>query len=311
MPLHKGHCALIRFAARHCDELIVSMTYKPKDPIPGPVRFEWIREEFTNEPSIKPEISLDDFDDESLSLAMRMPLWSAFLKRKFPPIDVVVSSETYGGFLAQALHIEHVSFDPERAQFPVSATMIRLEPLKFWDYIALPARPFFVKKICFYGPESTGKSTMAKHFAKLYKTEFVPEVSRELITSNDFTIDDIIKIGETQTQRIIDKSRVANKFLFCDTDLITTEIYCRHYLKEIPPVLFELERKIKYDHYFLFDIDVPWVADEIRDLGHRRQEMFEVFRAELDNRKIKYQLVKGDFEERELTIKSVVDSLLR
>ncbi len=30
---------------------------------------------------------------------------------------------------------------------------------------------------------------MAKHFAQLYNTEFVPEVARELISSNDFTLD--------------------------------------------------------------------------------------------------------------------------
>lgn len=311
MPLHIGHCALIRFAAGHCDELIVSMTYKPEDVIPGPIRFEWLEEEFINEPSIKPELSLDNFDDESLPLSMRMPLWSAFLKRRFPPIDVVVSSEAYGVLLAKELGAAYISFDPERTQFPVSATMIRSEPLKFWDFIAVPGRPYFVKKVCFFGPESTGKSTMAKHFANLYNTEFVPEVSRELITSNDFTMDDIIRIGEAQTQRVIDRSRTANKLLFCDTDLITTEIYSRHYLKQIPPILFELEKKVKYDQYFLFDIDVPWVADEIRDLGRRRAEMFDVFKAELDNRKIKYQLVKGSFAQREDIIKSFVDSFIR
>ncbi|MBI3481387.1 MAG: AAA family ATPase, partial [Bacteroidetes bacterium] len=46
-----------------------------------------------------------------------------------------------------------------------------------------------MKLICFYGPESTGKSTMAKRLAEFYKTGFVPEVAREMITSNDFTMD--------------------------------------------------------------------------------------------------------------------------
>src|SRR6478735_7445631 len=94
-----------------------------------------------------------------------------------------------------------------------------------------------IKLICFYGPESTGKSTMAKHFATLYKTEFVPEVARELISSNDFTIDDIIRIGNAQTQRIKEKLKTANKFLFCDTDLITTQIYSKKYLVVIPEIL--------------------------------------------------------------------------
>src|SRR6516165_2870543 len=106
--------------------------------------------------------------------------------------------------------------------------------------------------ICFYGPESTGKSTMAKHFAELYDTEFVPEVAREIISSNDFSIDDIIRIGHAQTERVKEKLKTADKFLFCDTDLITTQIYSKKYLGVIPEILFKLENEIQYDKYFLF-----------------------------------------------------------
>ncbi|NOT74727.1 MAG: AAA family ATPase [Cyclobacteriaceae bacterium] len=307
MPLHQGHCALIRFAAVQCDELIVSMTYKHDDPIPGLTRFEWIKEEFKNEPAIRPEISVDDFDDESLPLSERIPLWLEFLSKRFPRISIIISSEAYGNELGKALAIPHFPFDPERKKVPVSGSLIRENPFRYWDFIAQPARSYFVKRICFYGPESTGKSTMAKHFADRYHTEFVPEVSRELISSNDFTVNDIIRIGKTQTERVIEKSRIANKLLFCDTDLITTEVYCRHYLGDIPPVLLELEHQITYDQYFLFDIDVPWVADGLRDLGNKRREMFELFKLELERRKIRYQIVKGNFADREKQIAEFVD----
>jgi len=309
MPLHLGHCALIRFAATQCDELIVSMTYKPGDVISGALRFEWIKEEFKNESLIKPEISLDDFDDESLSLADRLPLWISFIIKRFPPIDIIISSEEYGGSVSASMRIDYVSFDQSRERFPVSATMIRSNPMKFWDFISKPAKSFFLKRICFYGPESTGKSTMAKHFARLYGTEFVPEVSREIIATNDFTVDDIIRIGQAQTDRVIEKSKTANRFLFCDTDLITTEIYSRHYLANVPKILFDLEKQVQYDQYFLFDIDVPWVADGLRDLSGRRHEMFEVFKKELNARDISYVLVKGTFEQRFEIIKKIIDSI--
>lgn len=165
-----------------------------------------------------------------------------------------------------------------------------------------------VKLVCFYGPESTGKSVMAKRFAEIYRTEFVPEVAREIVSSNEFTIDDIIKIAKAQNQRVLDKVKTANKFLFCDTDLITTQIYCRQYLKTIPPVLFELENEINYDQYFLFDVDVPWVADGMRDLGDSRNEMFNVFKSELDNRGVSYQLVSGLWFERERSVKEKLNN---
>jgi HTH-type transcriptional regulator, transcriptional repressor of NAD biosynthesis genes len=166
-----------------------------------------------------------------------------------------------------------------------------------------------VRKICFYGPESTGKSVMARHLAEFYKTEFVPEVAREIVSSNDFTVDDIIKIGYAQTERVLEKEKTANRILFCDTDLITTQIYCRQYLGVVPEVLYELEKRITYDQYFLFDIDVPWIADGMRDLSDNRQEMFNVFKHELDVRNIPYLLVKGDYEEREHFVKSELDKM--
>jgi HTH-type transcriptional regulator, transcriptional repressor of NAD biosynthesis genes len=170
-----------------------------------------------------------------------------------------------------------------------------------------------IKLVCFNGPESTGKSLMAKKMAEKYKTEFVPEVARELITSNHFNREDIINIGRAQTERIFQKARKANKILFCDTDLITTQIYSRHYLKVVPPVLYELEKMVEYDLYFLFDIDVPWVSDGLRDQGDEQQRthMFEIFKNELDRRNIQYITVQGDWKERERIIVAALKKLGR
>lgn len=310
MPIHQGHMALIHFAASQCDELIVSMSYTPADIIDGQLRFSWIKELFKADPKIKPAIIADDFDDDTLPFPERTKAWAKRMQEVYPPIDIIFSSEEYGEYFANNLKAEHKSFDQDRNQFPVSATLIRANAFRYWHYIPDVVRPFFVKKICFYGSESTGKSTMAKRMATLYKTDFVPEVAREIITSNDFSIDDIIRIGHAQTQRVIDKTKTANKILFCDTDVITTQIYSYHYLKTIPPVLYNLEKQIHYHQYFLFDIDVAWVADDLRDLGSQRSEMYDVFKNELDNRNINYLKVQGSYEQREKFIESVINTML-
>jgi HTH-type transcriptional repressor of NAD biosynthesis genes len=311
MPIHQGHIALINFAAAQCDELIVSMSYTDNDVISSSLRFQWIEEIFKNQPTIKPALVRDDFDDESKLLPERTKIWSDFVQRQYPPIHIIFSSEEYGEPFAKNLNARHIAFDPPRIKLSISATLIRQKPFQYWDFIPPIVRPYFVKKICFYGPESTGKSTLAKRMAERYQTEFVPEVARELIISNDFTVDDIVKIGYAQFERVEEKTKTANKILFCDTDAITTEIYARHYLHVIPDILFELEKKIQYDIYFLMDIDVEWVADGLRDLGSEREKMFSVFREELQLRKINYLLVKGDYQEREKFVSSVVDELLR
>jgi HTH-type transcriptional repressor of NAD biosynthesis genes len=311
LPIHLGHVALIEFAAQHCDEVIVSMSYKPSDEIDFHIRFEWIKEIFKSNSKIIPQLIADDFDDETLPLNERTSKWADVLMQVYPPIDVIVSSEEYGELLAYHMNARHISFDPERKKFPVSASLIRSLPFKYWGFIPDVVKPFFVKKICFYGPESTGKSTMAKDLAKIYQTEFVPEVARELITSNDFSFEDIIRIGHAQTERVREKSKTANRILFCDTDLITTAIYSQHYLKQVPPIIFELEKQIIYDKYFLFDIDVEWVNDGLRDLGNQRQEMLDVFKFELEKRKIPYTWVRGNYDQRKAIIQQELDLLLK
>ena len=310
MPIHNGHIALINFASAQCDELIVSMSFTPNDPIPAELRFNWIRQIFQNQPNIIPAIIVDDFDNEALPLIERTKLWSIRMGEVYPKIDILFSSEDYGAPFAMNMAAEHILFDQQRSAIPVSATLIRNAPFKHWAYIPDVVKPYFVKKVCLYGPESTGKSTMAEKMAKHYRTVFVPEVARELITSNDITIDDIIKIGQAQTNRVKEMTNIANKIVFCDTDLITTKIYAKYYLNQVPDILNKLENEISYDLYFLLDIDVAWVADHLRDFGDRRLEMFNLFKSELDKRGINYILISGGYEEREEKIIKIIDDML-
>lgn len=310
MPMHLGHLALIEYACNHCDEVIVSMSYTAADPIPGEVRFDWVKATIAHEKKARPHIVLDNFDDESLPIEERTRIWSDFIRRVYPKIDYVISSEPYGLPFAKHLGAHHLSFDPDRKRIPVSASMIRKKPLTYWNYIVAAARPFFVAKVCLYGAESTGKSTLTQRLSQHYNTTHVPEVAREMITSNEFSIKDIIAIGNAHHERIEQQSRLANKLLFCDTDAITTQIYSRHYLGVIPDELFEIEQKTTYALYFVMDIDVPWVADGLRDLGHRRQEMMRVFKDALLERNIPFIMVSGDFATRESTMIKAVDELL-
>lgn len=294
MPFHNGHIALIRFAAAHCDELVISVFANPADPIAGEIRIAWIREEFIR----YGKINVVNIDAPGV------------ISDQFGAFDYVFGSGPQDEALADMLVASYVSFDPDRNEQPISGRDILEHPFRHWDFIAQPARGHFVKRICFFGPESTGKSTLAKRMAEHYRTGFVPEVAKEFISSNQFSAEDIIRIGHAQTVRVLQKTAIANKILFCDTDLITTEIYSDTYLHAIPPVLKTLELQVRYDQYFLFDIDVPWVPDGLRDLGDKRQEMFLRFKNELEQRSISYILLTGEHARREEQVVKFVDELL-
>lgn len=298
MPIHKGHLALIDFAKSQCESLIVSMSYTPNDPIDPLLRLEWLRQLFDNQLNIELAFELDDFNDDGLPLFEATKLWADFIQKRFPNINAFFCSEDYGAPLSHHLNLPCVVFDKPRLQLPISATQIRAEPFKHWHYIPSVVQPYFVKKVCIYGPESTGKTTLTRDLAQHFNTEFAHEVARDLLTDNNITIADILRIGRAQTALVEQKTLTADKVLFCDTDVITTQIYCNLYLNELPLELIDLEAKMHYDLYVLLDIDVPWVEDPLRDFGDKRAEMYALFKSELDKRGIDYIKVSGNWNER-------------
>jgi len=310
MPVHKGHLALIEFARNQCDRLIVSMTVTSEDVISPTLRLSWLTKLLAPYPTIEVVAEADDFHDPTLPLWEATKLWAAFIRHRFPSVSVFFSSEDYAIPVAYHSGLLHIPFDPSRRQIPVSATLIRQHPFQYWDYIPEVVRPYFVKKVCLYGPESTGKTTLAQQLAAEFQTVFVPEMARSLITSNNFTIDDIIRIGQAQTMAVEQAELQANRILFCDTDVITTQIYSALYLGLVPPILVELEQQITYDVYILLNIDVPWVADDLRDGGHRRHEMLNLFKQALDKRKLDYVFVQGTYSERFISVRNIVKKLL-
>lgn len=310
LPVHKGHLALISFAARQCDELIVSMSDAEHDPIDAQVRLGWLKKLTAFWPQVRIASLKDDFDRIDLPLSERTKVWAGVINKAYGRIDKVFSSEAYGGPFAKNLGAANVEFDRARQMFPVSATLIRKEPFQYWDFIPDEVRPYFVKRICFYGPESTGKSTAAMRMADRYKTAFVPEVAREMLITNKFTLEEIIRIGQAQTERVIELSKSANKIMFCDTDLIVTQIYSQRYLGMVPEILYQLEKQVAYDKHFFFDIDVPWIADGLRDLPDERGSMRQIFLEELSRRGIQPVMVRGSFEQRDEIIINETDKIL-
>lgn len=299
MPPHKGHLALIAFAKSKCDKVIVSMSYTPNDPIDSELRFAWLNTIFKDDAKIEVVKYLDDFHDENLPIFEATKLWAAFIKQEFPDIEAFFCSESYGEPLSLHLGLPCILFDKERTEIPISATKIRENPYQNWAFIPNEVKPYFVKKICLFGPESVGKTVLSQRLAALYNTDFVHEVARDILTSND-AIDEqvILEIGQKQTELVKKKMLMANRILFCDTDVITTQIYARHYLGFIPNQLFELELEVNYDLYFLLDIDAEWVYDPLRDLKDKRAEMLEIFKFELEKRKINYIKISGNWEQR-------------
>jgi nicotinamide riboside kinase len=92
---------------------------------------------------------------------------------------------------------------------------------------------------------------------------------------------------------------LANKVLFCDTDLLETKVYSETYYSGIcDPLLDAYAVKNQYDLYFLTYIDTPWVPDDLRDRPNERLQMFEAFHQALLRYDKPFVLLKGNQSER-------------
>lgn len=172
-------------------------------------------------------------------------------------------------------------------------------------------------KIVTFGPESTGKTSLAKALAEYYRAAWVPEFAREFLqdkydnAGEICSPEDLLPIAEGQMQNENRLAKKANKILFCDTNVLETYIYGEAYYENFEhPSLKKAAEKNTYDLYFLTDIDVPWEADDLRDKPEEREEMFLRFESALKIRNLPYVLIKGNREERLKTAVKIVDDLL-
>jgi NadR type nicotinamide-nucleotide adenylyltransferase len=165
-----------------------------------------------------------------------------------------------------------------------------------------------VIRVSLFGPESTGKTTLAQQLAVHYRTVAVPEYGRIYceIFGNDCDAADLRAIVDGQYLLEDAAARKANRLMILDTDAVMTAVWSDVLLgKRLP----DLNTVRAADFYLLADIDVPFETDAIRYFPEQaeRQRMFDLCRAELERRQLPYVVVRGDREVRLATSIATID----
>jgi len=164
-----------------------------------------------------------------------------------------------------------------------------------------------------FGPESTGKTTLAAQLAAHYRTVWVPEFSRFYQEAKGFVCDlsDVLPIARGQLRWEAEARSKADRLLICDTDILETKVYSEAYNGACPPwLLRQLETHLG-DLYLLTDVDLPWVPDGIRDRPLHREEMYQRFKAELQTRQLRFVPISGDYPNRLQQSIRAIDQFLR
>lgn len=156
-------------------------------------------------------------------------------------------------------------------------------------------------KIAVVGPESTGKSTMAKYLAEKLHTLYVPEYARYYCQylNKNYTLEDEVNMfyGQMALEDTIVQN-IKSPVLICDTTILTIKIWCDRLFGFTPDFVREEIKKRKYDLYLLMDIDLPWEDDPLRDFPHEREYFLKVWKQEIHNLNGNYILISGQGEER-------------
>ena len=178
--------------------------------------------------------------------------------------------------------------------------------------------PSHILRVVLYGPESTGKTTLAYALAKHYNTECVEEFAREYLQKKweeqqaVCTLEDLPLIVEGQLESENQKLAKAHQVLFCDTNVMVTKVWSEtHFNGYCDPDILHYSKKFSYDLYLLTGIDVPWKKDDLRDRPNDRQLMFDHFKKTLDQHKKKYRILEGDHKTRLKKAIEVIDGFLK
>ncbi len=136
-------------------------------------------------------------------------------------------------------------------------------------------------RIVLTGPESTGKTTLARALAAELRAPCVPEASRllaEAVAPTPLSLATVAPIARL-TMRMCDEilAHRPAQIVF-DTDLVSTVVYARHYYGACPMWIVDEAIRRRAERYLLCLPDLPWVADGVRDRPVGRENILAMFR---------------------------------
>jgi HTH-type transcriptional regulator, transcriptional repressor of NAD biosynthesis genes len=310
LPPHKGHLYLAEFAANFVDTLYIVVGTLECEPISRELRYQWMQQ-------LLPNCIVLHLKDENPQDPSEHPdfwdIWKNSLQSILPEQpDLVFASEDYGYKLAEILNAQFIPVDLNRNNLAVSGTDIRNSPHENWQFIPWPVRDYYLKRVCIFGPESSGKSTLAKSLAKEFNTIHVPEFARTYLEEKNGELlksdMPVIALGQASSEESL--ARYGKSVLFCDTDILTTKIWSEYLYQEVEPWIEEQAQNDRYDLYLLCDIDVPWVEDIVRYLPEERKAFFQKCEDELQRLNKPYVKISGDWSQRLSLAKETVNQII-
>lgn len=320
-PLHLGHVRCIIEAANQCRDLIIVISEGVnRNEVDIRVRYRWIYQLTQHIGNVRifvlkdsAETKQDYTEDYWMKDAAKV---KEFAGKK---IDVVFCGSDYdkNSFWSKCYPESDNVFIQRDG---ISSTKIRENVMASWQWLPSVVKPYYVKKVLLIGGESTGKSTLTINLANYYNTNYLEEVGRDisersgtdmLMLPEDFT--DILLMHKVKEREALLSS---NRVLFEDTDCLITKFYIQFLDGEDKKVNEKLADAIagfnNYDLVLFLEPDVKFVQDGDRStvIAADRKRYSDKIKALYREKKVNFEIISGDYQERFLKSVNLIDKLL-
>ena len=294
-PLHLGHVNLIQRASTLCEKVIVLVSHhesrdynlfldsKLKKPLTAKDKLAVVQKTFQSQRELIIPILVDESNvpeypngwEEWAKLTKETILSHRRILSSFDFNEAVffINEESDAAGYKEYFGTETILLDSNRDEINISATQIRNDPYKYWDYIPRASRELLVSKVVIAGGESSGKTIMTDRLSQLHATTSVWEYGRT-ITEAELGGDESalqyknyadIAAGHYSDLRFA--STHANKVLFSDTDFVATQAFSMTYEGKPHPAVQEKIDNVRFDLTILLNNNVKWVDDGMRMIG--------------------------------------------
>lgn len=355
-PLHQGHLDLIMRAKKENPggALVIVCGYdgdKGEPLMPHSKRYRYVREFFADDDLVA-VYAINDTESMRPQYPNGWDSWmeefNRIFKKAVKPIDNgvnyieypqrtwYVGDKTYYDDLIDMWGEEAVLVD-RTSDNPISATMIRQNPIKHWDKITFPFRRLFSTNILITGTASEGKSTLVTDLGKYFNAPHSHEWARDYMIKScvsDWELECTDFLAFLEGQYNHNKEEINSPgnhgVFFADTDSLVTNMYSCYYSKDpdcilteeeyetkIKPVAYEYARKSRWDKIFCVVPHGTFVDDHARFMNHsgmkERQELFDILKQSLINVGDwdKVVILDGDYYQNFMTVVNYVKGVIR
>lgn len=160
------------------------------------------------------------------------------------------------------------------------------------------------------GPESSGKTSLAQSIHEAFQMPVIEDYSRIYLAQHGPSYEEEeIAIMAKAHETLVQQHNATD--LILDSYLLNYKIWSEYkYLRCDPEILSSLQ-VFNPDITLLCRPDLPWEYDPLRESPLARDELFCLFRLEIENREWPYHIISGIGDERTESAKKFIDERIR